>query len=221
MVKTRVAQECKLRCPSLEFMLNDVKHERDRVLDLAAELLTGYEVSGALRRLLEERPTAVAVDGEDFAPGTRVPVRTRIDAVTTYKDRLCIHDWKVRGANRPGSASPTAGYTCLWDTDSPGMSHGPHAKWAEPMEKIDEEWATQLCIYGWAVGLPISTEVWGSIDQVVCWNDGRVRIAQFRNPISEGFQRGVVDRLREAWRKIQEKDVVPAHLTVEQLKVMM
>lgn len=232
MVKDRVAKECGFRAPSLEFMLNEVRfahiediakraEERTRCLNLARGLLAGYESSGALRRLLEERPTAVAVDGEDFAPGTRVPVRTRIDCLTEYGGFHRIHDWKVSGSGRPGTHSPTPGFNLTWDTDQPGVPTPSHHKFGLPLEELNSDWATQITMYGWAQGYPISENVVGSIDEVCVWHGERVRVAQFRAKISVAFQQGVKSRLEDAWRRIESREVIDPNMTLEQARILL
>jgi hypothetical protein len=221
MVKARVAKECAFRAPSLEFMLHEVKTERERVLQMATHCLEGYEKSGALKRLLEDRPTAVAVDGEDFAPGTRVPVKTRIDCVTEYRSRPTIHDWKVSGSNRPGTHSPTQGYNCCWDTQRPNDPDPAHVKATLPLEILNQDWATQIVMYGWAQGYPVSENIIGSIDEVIVWHSDRIRVAQFRAPITVAFQLEVKTRLEEAWRKIEERRVISPALTMEEALVLL
>lgn len=221
MVKARVAKEKLIRCPSLEFMLNEVKTDREDVLKHAEQLLAGYERSGALRRLLEERPMAVAVDGEDFAPGTKVPVRTRIDCVIDFRGMCRILDWKVRGSNNPGSMSPTPGYMCIWDTDQPGIPLGAHPKHVLPLEELNRDWATQIVIYGWAQGYPLTNDLVGCIDEVVAWHGDRVRVASFRHNISLAFQQGVKQRLEDAWRRIESREVLDPRLTIDEARVLM
>jgi hypothetical protein len=221
MVKERIARERGFRCPSLDFMLNEVKCERERALAVAKTLMEGYAYSGAMCRLLDEKPQAVAVDGEDFAPGTRVPVRTRIDCIVKPGMVPVIHDWKTAGANRPGTRSPSQGYNRLWDTDQPGVPLGAHAKSGLPLEQLDSNWATQVVMYGWAQGYPVSSELTGSIDEVIAWHGARVRVAQFRAPITVEFQLGVKARLEEAWRRIEDRRVIDPNLTLEEARVLL
>jgi len=210
-VKQAVAKECALACPSQEFMLREVTEQRDRAIAMGAQLLYGYQKSGAYKRLVEERPSSVTHDFEDFVPGTQVPIRSKIDCMIEHAGRVVPHDWKVTGANRPGQVSPTPGYCRQWDSDQPGLPKAAHEKWQLNFEELDEDWATQLSIYSWAMGTPV-TEVYASIDEVIVGADGRVRVAQFRNRISEGFQRKLVARLEDAWRRIKEEKVVPDHI---------
>jgi hypothetical protein len=223
-VKRAIADEDpKLRCPSQSFLLNDVRQRRDEAIAMGAQLLYGYKKCGAYKRLMEEKPFELNTDFEDFAPGTEVPVRTKLDAMTWYQSRPTIHDWKVKGANRPGQYSPTAGYCTIWDTDSPGIPGGPHKRFGEPLEALDSEWATQLTIYGWAAGFPVG-RVMASIDEVVVGENHRVRVAQFRSEISEDFQKKVVERLKVAWQKIKEEKVLPEYMqemTMDQLRILL
>lgn len=216
-VKRRVADVRGLRCPSVDYMLNEVQCQREAALKLAQGLMAGYERSGALANLLSAEPSSVVADAEDFAPGTRVPIRTRIDC----RVKAGIHDWKTMGANRPGTKSPTQGYAMVWDTGRPGIPDPAHAKHGLPMEQIDSNWATQLTMYGWAEGFPIRPDLVGSIDEVIPWHGDRVRVACFRARISEDFQRNVKVRLEDAWRKIESREVLPRDLTIEEARVML
>lgn len=211
-VKTSLSADLTLACPSLAFLLSEIRPEhKDRATGMAGDLLAGYKFSGAYRRLLEERPEKLFLDWEDFAPGTTVPVRCKLDALTLYGGRLTAHDWKVFGAGRSEPPSPTPGYTTAWDTKSPGQPSGPHEKAILPLDAIDEDWATQLAMYGWAAGFPIS-EMVGSIDQVIPCGQGRVRTAQYRARVTEAFQRRLIVRLEAAWLRIKEERVVPEEM---------
>lgn len=221
MVKSRIAADRGIRCPSLDFMLNDVKVERERALAQARQLLGGYEASGAFARLLEEHPMAVAVDGEDFAPGTRVPVRTRIDCVVDIGGKCRILDWKVKGSGNPGGQSPTPGYVRIWDTDQPRIPFAAHPKSGLPLEQLNRDWATQLTMYGWAQGLPMGEDVVGCIDEVVAWRGDRVRVASFRHPISLAFQQDVARRLVEAWRRIESREVLDPNMSLDEARVLL
>lgn len=220
-VKFEVAKQRAIRCPSLDYMLNDIKKDKDEVVKHAQQLFDGYKRSGAFARLLEEKPVGVAVDGEDFAPGTRVPVRTRIDCIVDYGGRQRILDWKVKGSNNPGSASPTQGYLRTWDTDQPGIPTPAHSKSGLPLEELNPEWATQLVMYGWAQGYPITADLVGCIDEVVAWHGDRVRVANFRHPISVAFQQNVKTRLEDAWNKIQSREVLDPNMTIEQARILL
>lgn len=206
-IKTRIASLTGLRCPSLAYLLNDVSCERERAIDLGAQLAKGYEASGALDSLLLEKMTALAFNVEDFATGTSVPLQAKLDATTG----VAVHDWKVAGANKPGTRSPTQGYFNLWDTSKPRVNLGPHKKAADFMEVNAPDWATQLSVYYLALGLEIQPRI-GSIDEVIVGAEGRVRVAQHRGIISKPFQLGVRQRLVDAWAKIRECRVVPEDL---------
>jgi len=210
LVKRALADRCGIKCPSLAYLLREVTAERERALELGRVLLAGYESSGAMAALMDEGPGMLDIALEDFVPGTEVPMRVKLDALTSYPvtGTVTVHDWKVAGANRPGSRSPTPGYLRLWDTDSANSRKGPHPRHVEPLEALNEDWATQVAIYGWIVGKPIGDTV-ASIDEILVGENGRVRTAQFRATVTAGFQVALRERIVEAWRKIREERVVP------------
>lgn len=221
LVKTRLAKELGFHAPSLEFMLHEVTTERERALKSAEGYVDGYVRSGAYRRLLEECPVGVAVDGEDFAPGTQIPICTRIDCIIKPPGSVpVILDWKVKGSGTPGT-SPTPGYCRLWDTDQPGIPFGGHPKAGLPLEELNPEWATQLVMYGWAQGYPMSAELTAAIDEVCVWHGDRVRVASFRHPISLAFQQNVKTRIEAAWRKIESREVLDPNLNIEQARILL
>jgi hypothetical protein len=219
-VKNWLASKCKIECPSLQYMLREVSEERDQAILLGAKLLEGYEASGALGSLQMEGIKALALTHEDFAPGTNVPIQTRLDAITGFG----VHDWKVKGAGAPGERSPTPGYVRLYDSLKGCRTNpSPHPRAYEAFDTIDPEWATQLTMYSWAIGQPIGESL-ASVDEVIVGADGRVRVACFRTRITEAFQRQVRDRLIEAWALIREERVLPSEwacMTAEELRVMM
>jgi hypothetical protein len=199
-IKRALSDQLSLWCPSYSHMIRDfVKY--DRLIEantMAIGLLKGYILSGAMGALLLEQPRGLAAVLEDDVDG--VPVQCKLDGETV---QFGAHDWKVTGANKPGEYSPKPGYLYCWDTNMPGYPKGPHERYQEPMENIDEDWATQIALY--SIVLRRGT---GSIDQVLVGEAGRVRVAQYRTGPSEGFVQRVRDRLRDAWERIQNGKVI-------------
>ncbi len=76
------------------------------------------------------------------------------------------------------------------------------------LETCDEEWATQLSIYGWLLGEKVGDEnVVVCIDEVVCKFMGEdqrplIRIANHKARVSQKFQVDLHTRLRKLWDAI-------------------
>ena len=95
----------------------------------------------------------------------------------------CILDWKVRGYCSKYAASPSKGYMLCRDgyqSDKPSKSHGTqHTNFLEYnhrgltvnagyMEYCNDEYADQLCLYGWLLGeKPGDENVVGMIEEIV------------------------------------------------------
>lgn len=110
-----------------------------------------------------------------------------------------ILDWKVNGYC--SSASPTKGYMiCRPD----GKIHKLYkARVFEGvtigellLEQASEEWALQLCIYGWLCGAPIGSDVISCIDQLA-WRNGTCRVASHRGLVGREYQESVWDTIIE------------------------
>lgn len=198
-IKSWLSGQLSLKCPKMTHMIRELnKFERKgEAIRLGATLLNGYISSGAATKLLSEVPIKIADIIEDDIDD--VPVQCKLDLETAAYGP---HDWKVTGANKPGEYSPKPGYQYLWDTDKPGLAKT-HERWQEPMENIDEDWATQIAIYILALGRGT-----GSIDQIVVGKDGRVRVAQYRTGPSSEYIQSVRERLARAWEKIQTGKVI-------------
>jgi hypothetical protein len=222
-VKRRIAELRGIKAPSLEFMLQDVRCERERAIELGKTLLAGYEACGALEALLGEGVGMLAIHLEDFAPGTTVPLQAKLDAITLAGGEACVHDWKVKSAGRPGEMSPTPGYKRLLASGGVGgrrLTHANgHPRAAEPLEVLNPEWATQLALYGWLAGKPLEP-VLASIDEVVVETGGDVRVAQFRAVISKDFQVALRARLVDAWQRIKEERVVPPEIAEHGFEIL-
>lgn len=212
-VKRGLAAELDLKCPSLAYMLDKVD-ERGR--ERGTWLHNEYALSGAYVQLLAEQPVMLDVTLEDFLPETRVPVKVKLDAVTKYCGQFTVHDWKTAGWNSP--ASPTKGYSCIWEGGKVGAGHD---KQGQYLETLSTEWADQLGAYALMGGHNEGDAV-VSVDEVVMRGD-RVRVAQFRAKISEAYLFKIRARYVDAWRRIREQRVLPtevAALSQEELALL-
>lgn len=208
-VKRLVAAETGLKCPGIKKMLREkveAPHAKEAIPE-GLRLSVAYVECGAMAALLKDEVTRIE-PGECIKKFSGVPIRGDLDAVL----RKCVPaDWKVVGSGSPGSRSPTQGYLRLWDTKYPGEDLGPHKKYGQDIGKLNRPWATQLSMYGWLLGWPYKKPIpiEYAVDEVVVGNLPRVRVAQHRGVISVDFQVELKGRLKEAWRRIQDEDVVP------------
>lgn len=208
-VKRLVANELSLKCPNTKRMLKDkVETHKKEAIAEGLRLSTLYVESGAFAALLKDGITKIE-PGENIKKFSGVPVRGDLDAVV----RKCVPmDWKVAGAGRPGTRSPTQGFARLWDTKKPGVDLGSHRRCGESLEVFQEDWARQMVMYGWLLGWPFKKPIplEYAIDEVLVGKPPRIRVAQHRGTISVKFQKSLQRRLLRAWRLIQEERIVPA-----------
>jgi len=198
LVKRAAAEALGLPCPSLEDMLANVETERERAVAQGSDLLADYRLCGAFELFLAQGPTHLDLVLNGTLPDAVDPIPLVGIADAVLSDE--VHDWKVKGANRPGEDSPTPGYELFLGFD--GTRKGPHERHGQPLELIDPAWAAQIVTYWWLLNLP--GPVQASIDEIVC---GR-GVARFRATISPNFQAALRERYRKAWSRIQEEKVV-------------
>jgi hypothetical protein len=125
-----------------------------------------------------------------------------------------ILDWKVNGYCSPRNTSPMQGYVRLREDGSNKgqhknaqlMSHkGIMINIAGFLETFDEEWATQLGIYGWLCGMDIGSDFIVAIDQVVCkpaQPRPMLRFAEHRLRVSADYQWRIFAKAQQAWEII-------------------
>lgn len=138
-----------------------------------------------------------------------------------------ILDWKVSGYVSRYNTSPMQGYTRLREiTALTGMPvfkgchkdaivmpfNGIMINHAGYLEEFNEDWARQLAIYSWLLGIEVGTEFICAVDQLVCNNKGNffdpkdyskyrpeIRIAEHRLKISKDFQWKTFAQAQEIW----------------------
>lgn len=139
-----------------------------------------------------------------------------------------IHDWKVSGYCGNYATSPKPLYSMCRDTWCiPGEEqviaatrggNRPHKNY-KPMEMggtivgchwledVCKEWADQLSIYAWMLGMPVGDEGWiASIDQLACKpgpDKPYIRVAQYRCRVSSFWQFSLLTRLTQCWNTLQ------------------
>lgn len=114
-----------------------------------------------------------------------------------------ILDWKVNGFY--SQASPTKGYIKLrpegtrhkeafvqWDRDI-------EVNMAHTLDQTREEWAAQLAIYGWLLGMKVGSRFVVAIDQLACRKDRDIRIAEHRAYVNELFQHDLFRKAQHLW----------------------
>lgn len=135
----------------------------------------------------------------------------------------CVYDWKVKGYCSKHGASPSKGYaTCLdcFPTDKPSRSHGKeHGLYlAKPfrgitvnagyLETCSEDYADQLCVYGWMLGeTPGDETVVLGIEEIVAKFMGegvrpQLRYARHRALCKRDYQLKLVGRIQAVWARI-------------------
>lgn len=157
-------------------------------------------------------------------PGTDGLVRGEIDGVPIagYPDAYMPEraeialpsgplDWKVNGGFSKKGASPLTGWSRMWTRGDTLGARYPHPKASLPMDRINSQYADQLCIYGWLDGsIPTDFSQDGRcvIEQICCKPDGDHRVCQVDSIITIAYQRVVATRLKSAWTRIINEDVV-------------
>ena len=161
-------------------------------------------------------------------PDTAVPFLGKPDVYFVTKDGgQVIFDWKVNGFCGKSPTSPKKGYIIVRDGYAPkppalkesrgnGSAHkdaqlmvvnGLTINIAHHLEDISIDWATQLAIYGWVLGEEVGSKFIVGIDQIVSKGLQKpwplIRVASFRNTISEIYQHDVFERAVKAWTCIQ------------------
>lgn len=133
-----------------------------------------------------------------------------------------IHDWKVSGYCGNYATSPKPLYAMCrdtWTEIAPTRGgNRPHKNY-KPMEfggtvvgchwleDANPEWADQLTIYAWMIGMDVGSEDWiASIDQLACKpgpDKPYIRVAQHRCRVSSFWQFSLLGRLTQCWSTIQ------------------
>lgn len=181
-----------------------------------ADLRTWME--GAKEAPRFEFEVGATIDG---IPLGGIPDCYFIDAVDTH----VVLDWKVKGYCSKWNASPSKLYAMCRDGigwPKASRSHQQAHKNYKPidfngieihdgwLEDGNKEYATQLAMYGWLIGIPADAEnvVFG-IDEIVSKSrladnlPPLLRIAQHRARISPGFQERLLMDLHLLWNGIQ------------------
>jgi len=185
-----------------------------------------YKKYGALSDLMLELDAASEAPRMEFVIEGRIPHETCIDGVVlsgkpdiyfkTKSGVAAVFDWKVNGYCGSGNTSPAKGYLRLRGDPSmrginqshkdamPMMLNGLLINTAHYLEQVNDEWANQISIYSWLLGVPVGDELFCGIDQIVCNNPGRkLRIAAHRCRVSSQYQKEWMSKIAWAWKVIE------------------
>lgn len=190
---------------------------RDKALIDGKKCFDKYTETGALNDLMILLSKASSTPRFEFdlhgaVEGYREGVTTNVGAVillgkpdahfVTEAGVDVILDWKVNGFY--SSASPAPGYINLRPDNT--RHKDVFAQWhkdvqvnmAKSLDLVKEDWAAQLSIYAWLLGMPMGSQFVVAIDQLACRN-GNIRIAEHRAFVSDKFQFDVFRKAQHLW----------------------
>lgn len=173
------------------------KHNRVRGRELASVLFDFYRRCGAYLELLEELERSPAMPRFEFTAGERVDgswLSGKPDLV--YSDGAgggVVLDWKVNGMAASGRTSPFAGYYRVRGSVTGRENGQVRVDACEPFGSVNEEWATQLAIYGYLTGCEVCR-----VEQL-CGPVGALRSASYRGSLPAAWVAGVVGEARAIW----------------------
>jgi hypothetical protein len=202
-------------------------HNLDWARVAGKKIFEQYKVSGALSDLVIELQAAVGDVKFEMQVEARVPHEGCVNGIPflgkpdlyfkTANDRMIVYDWKVNGWCGKSNVSPVKGYIVCRDgwvgkqSRSNNKSHkdsfmmvvdGFRINVAATLENYSEQWAQQLCIYGWVLGEPVGSDVIAGIDQLCSNGNEQVRVATHRGRISPEFQNQVYKKAQHMWECI-------------------
>lgn len=127
-----------------------------------------------------------------------IPLFMKLDGVVDVdlKQHIAPIDWKVMGYG--SSMSVPKLWHKLEIPPSPAVTIGVTKEVS--MEQINAKWATQLCTYGWGIGIPVGESFISYIHALVFHElSGTWRIAEYRGWITKEFQARLVQRYKDCW----------------------
>ena len=216
--------------PQFEFQTifeNQVEPQnRDFALDAGQYIYNCYVMTGAydeLLAMLEKSKEPPRFEFEVRGEIMGVPIVGKPDCRFVHQCGVhVILDWKVKGFCSKYGASPSKNYRLCRDgytSNKPSRSHNKAHESYVPydhhgleinqlyMEAGNDDYADQLCLYGWLLGEQIGDEeVVCCIDEIVSKfvPEGKplLRVAQHRGRVSKAHQMMVVGRMKECWQAI-------------------
>lgn len=209
-------------------------HNRDWAIQHGAYVFEQYKQAGVLSDLLLELRQANGDPRFEFkiqgaVHGYREGRTQRLESVVLHgrpdvafvnaAGHLVVYDWKVNGYLSKSAKSPEPGYIRLRSAGR--TNYGKHkdcqsmvvdglminiSNYLEDINKMTEDWATQLTVYHWLLGSPICSDtLLVGIDQIACdASKGAlpaIKIAEHRTRISKAWQQRVFDIAAHIWER--------------------
>lgn len=213
------------------------QHNRDWAWMNGKHAFECYQRSGALADLLIDLEASVGtprfeLDVKGVVNGFREGVTKKMDGVTLLGKPDCYYinkhgshvilDWKVNGWCSRSNVSPKPGYLRLRPGSGQFGVSGPHKNcipmtWngtmintGQYLEDIDQDWARQLSIYGWLLGVEIGEQFVTAIDQMVCKPAHmypEVRIAEHRLRVRVETQWQIFAAAQHVWEVVHSDHI--------------
>ncbi len=202
-------------------------HNRDFARDAGQYIFDCYVSTGAfeeLHALLEKSKEPPRFEFSVNAEINGVPILGKPDCRFVHECGVhVILDWKVKGFCSKYGASPSKNYRLCRDayglpfkqSKSHNTAHANYVPYDHRgfeinksyLEEGNEEYADQLCMYGWLLGEQVGDEeVVCCIDEIVSkfMPEGRplLRVAHQRARVSKSHQETVLNRALDCWDAI-------------------
>lgn len=188
-------------------------HNRDFAAKAGSYLFTCYKECGAYADLLLElQKSAVApvfelrVDSTVSFGGSEVGLTGHPDLrYQTKSGHWVIRDWKVNGYCSKTAVSPKKHYVILRPE---GKTHKDVTiRMVDGLalgdKPLDKDWADQLTIYAWLVGVPVGRDFIGGIEQVACAPEAPPRFAQHQTIVGGDSTIRLWDRITRCANAIE------------------
>jgi len=201
-------------------------HNRDFALKAGKHVFKAYKLCGAYDDLLKQLQQSVEPPRFEFKVDgliEGVPFTGKPDCrfvLDLGEGRIpCIYDWKVRGYCSKYGASPSKGYAACLDgfvgkaSRSQGKEHAMYKAMdfrgltinSGYMEFCNDEYADQLCLYGWLLGERIGDENTVLGIEELCAKPGNpptLRYARHRGRVKADYQRKLAQKVATCWQAI-------------------
>lgn len=206
-------------------------HQRDWAKAAGEHCFLFYRDSGALDQIIRELRGGIGKPRFEFEISGEiegVPLLGKPDIFFMSKEGArVIYDWKINGYCARSVISPMKGYLRLFPGNkqhkdcAPMVVKGVEINVAEFLEDLNPDWARQLSMYSWLLGEQVGSQfIIAGIDQIAC-KPGippALRVANHRLRISEEYQVGLMDRIKQIWEQVHS-DHFFRNLTEEESNV--
>jgi hypothetical protein len=216
-------------------------HNRDWALTAGKHCFEQYKESGALSDLMLEISSGIGkprfeLEVRGVIDGRREGITMELEGGVVllgkpdvfFINKSGTHvvlDFKVNGYCSDYTTTPMPGYVRLRNGKRSQGQHkdcqlmmigGVMINVAAFLEHLNTDWATQLAIYAWLLGIDIGGEFITGIDQLVCQADQfgstgtrlpHIRIAEHRLRISSDFQWRVFAKAQAVWEIIHSDHI--------------